>query len=381
MKKFTQKLGKKLNHNRINIIIAIIIILNIYYYNPNIKYAEELDIPAGIGYDFQTKIDNIRYYKIPISTYIFKPNNTITSIVHEGKGETLLKTRQYRQRGSNRKFLLGNEKVYLISEKSAYDGVNEIVNLLFFNPLANPQAFTLVCSGSPKDILNYKIEGYPNSADYIYGLMKNSPQYNFFPVKAYTTNINYYQLKTEGKSLVLPYIEAKKDGIEITGMAIFKGDKMERKISVDEMQTLNMLREKKSKGIISIQKSYNNFGEMDCYITRKVECYKEKDKYKFVIKLDIKGDMINCKSCKKELCSKEGKDGIVKEFEQKIYEESYEFINKMQNEYKIDVLNLGSVAAAKYGRHTGVDWNKAVSDSEIQLDINMRLIRGSRGTF
>lgn len=381
MKKFTQKLGKKLNHNRINIIIAIIIILNIYYYNPNIKYAEELDIPAGIGYDFQTKIDNIRYYKIPISAYIFKSNNTITSIVHEGKGETLLKTRQYRQRGSNRKFLLGNEKVYLISEKSAYDGVNEIVNLLFFNPLANPQAFTLVCSGNPKDILNYKVEGYPNSADYIYGLIKNSPQYNFFPVKAYTTNINYYQLKSEGKSLVLPYIEAKKDGIKITGMVIFKGDKMKKKIGVDEMQTLSMLREKKSKGIISIQKSYNNFAEMDCYITKKVECYKEKNKYKFVIKLDIKGDMINFKSCKKELCSKEGKDRIEKEFEQKIYKESYEFINKMQNEYKIDLLNLGSVAAAEYGRHTGVNWDDVVSNSEIEVDVNMRLIRGSRGAF
>nr|WP_242843979.1 hypothetical protein [Clostridium botulinum] len=38
----------------------------------------------------------------------------------------------------------------------------------------------------------------------------------------------------------------------------------------------------------------------------------------------------------------EGKDGIVKEFEEKIYKESYEFINKMQNEYKIDLLNLAA---------------------------------------
>ncbi|MCS4470495.1 hypothetical protein JQ032_12725 [Clostridium botulinum] len=53
----------------------------------------------------------------------------------------------------------------------------------------------------------------------------------------------------------------------------------------------------------------------------------------------------------------------------------------MQNEYKVDALNLGSVAAAKYGRNTGVDWNQIVSDSEIELDINMRLIRGGRGTF
>ncbi len=77
----------------------------------------------------------------------------------------------------------------------------------------------------------------------------------------------------------------------------------------------------------------------------------------------------------------EGKDGVVKEFEEKIYKESYEFINKMQNEYKIDLLNLGSVAAAEYGRHTGVNWDDVVSNSEIELDINMRLIRGARGTF
>ncbi|EQB4336735.1 spore gernimation protein [Clostridium botulinum] len=381
MEEKMKKIMKKLKNNRINIIILIIIILNIYYYDPNIKYAEELDIPAGIGYDFQTKIDNIRYYQIPISAYIFNPNETATSTVHEGKGETLLKTRQDRQRKSNRKFLLGNEKVYLISEKSAYDGVNEIINLLFFNPLANARAFTVVCAGNPKDMLNHKIQGYASSADYIYGLIQNSPQYNFFPVKAYTTSINYYQLKTEGKNLVLPYIETTKNGIEITGMAIFRGDKMERKLDVDEMRVLNRLREDKNKGIISVIKSYNQFAEMDCYIKRKVECYKEKDKYRFVIKLDIKGDMINCRSCKNELCTQEGKDGIVKEFEEKIYKESYEFINKMQNEYKIDFLNLGSVAAAKYGRQTGVNWDDIVSNSEIELDINMRLIRGSRGTF
>ncbi len=91
--------------------------------------------------------------------------------------------------------------------------------------------------------------------------------------------------------------------------------------------------------------------------------------------------MINCKSCKDELCNQEGKDVVVKKFEQKIYKESYKFINKMQNEYKVDVLNLGSVAAAKYGRNTGVNWDDVVSNSEIELDINMRLIRGARGTF
>lgn len=100
-------------------------------------------------------------------------------------------------------------------------------------------------------------------------------------------------------------------------MALFKGDKMERKINVNEMHSLNRLREDKTKGIISIEKDYKNFAEMDCYIKRKVECYKEKGKYRFVIKLDIKGDMINCKSCRDELCNQEGKDGLVKNLNKK----------------------------------------------------------------
>ncbi|WP_163238029.1 Ger(x)C family spore germination C-terminal domain-containing protein [Clostridium sporogenes] len=381
MKNPIEKLVEILNDNRINIIIIIIIILNIYYYNPNIKYAEELDIPSGIGYDIETKMDGIKYYEFPISAYIFNTDGTITSTVHSGKGETPLKSRQYRQRKSNRKFLLGNEKVYLISEKAAYSGVSEFINLLFFNPLANPQAFSVVCAGSSEDVLKHKIKGYASSADYIYGLIENSPQYNFIPAEAYITSANYYKLQSEGENLVLPYIEATKNGVEITGMALFKEGKMQQKIDVNEMQILNRLREDKTKGIIGVMKGHNKSSEMDCYIKRKVECYKEQDKYKFVIKLDIKGDMINCRGCKNGLSEKKQKECLVKEFEKKIYDESYEFINKMQRIYRIDALNLGSVAAAKYGRHTGVNWDEVVSNSEIEVDINMRLIRGARGTF
>nr|WP_251862536.1 Ger(x)C family spore germination C-terminal domain-containing protein [Clostridium sp. Marseille-Q2269] len=376
-----KKLMEKLSNNRIIIIILIIIILNIYYYNPDIKYAEELDIPSGIGYNFQTKIDNIRYYEIPISAYIFNPNGTTTSTIHEGKGETILKTRQDRQRQTNRKFLLGNEKIYLIGEKAAYDGVSEFINLLFFNPLANPQAVSLVCSGNPKDMLSHKVKGYPNAAEYIYGLIQNSPQYNFFPTKGYLTNQNYYTLKTEGKTLVLPYIEAKKHGIEITGLALFKEGKMQRKIDSDEMKVLNGLRENETKGIISVIKSNDKFIDVDCYVKRRVKCYKDKGKYKFVIKLDIKGDVINCKSCKYNLSTTEGREAIQREIKERVYNKSTAFINKMQKEYRLDVLNLGSVAAAKYGRHTGVDWDEVISDSEIDVDVDIDLVRGARGTF
>lgn len=50
-----------------------------------------------------------------------------------------------------------------------------------------------------------------------------------------------------------------------------------------------------------------------------------------------------------------------------------DFIIKMKNEYKVDCLQLGEVAAAKYGRQTGVDWNSIVCNSEIKVNVKVKI--------
>ena len=54
---------------------------------------------------------------------------------------------------------------------------------------------------------------------------------------------------------MLPYIEITKEGIEITGMAIFKEDKMVAVADMKNSKILNMLKNDNVKGIISLQKS------------------------------------------------------------------------------------------------------------------------------
>lgn len=52
---------------------------------------------------------------------------------------------------------------------------------------------------------------------------------NFFPDEFNAINI-YVRMGSEGRSVVLPYIELTKDGIAITGETLFKEDKMVAKV-------------------------------------------------------------------------------------------------------------------------------------------------------
>ena len=57
------------------------------------------------------------------------------------------------------------------------------------------------------------------------------------------------------------------------------------------------------------------------------------------------------------------------------------FLDKMKNEYKVDLLQLGWVAAAKYGRDTGVDWNEVVSNSDIKVNVKVHVDKVGRGQY
>ena len=61
-------------------------------------------------------------------------------------------------------------------------------------------------------------------------------------------------MDAEGKNIVSPYIEMMEDGIKITGMVVFKKDKLAAILDMKDTKIMNMLRENKVKGILTIQK-------------------------------------------------------------------------------------------------------------------------------
>lgn len=340
---------------------------------------EDLSIPAGIGIDVEKKgPDNIDY-KISISSYVFQEKKTLSRI-SIGIQQSIGQTRQNRQLHIDKEFLIGLEKVDLIGEEMARNGIGNLLDILFNNPSANDTALVAVCRGEAKDILEYPIDGYPSSSDYIEGMIKSSKAFNFF-TEDYKIIDVFVRLDSEGRNFTLPYLLLAEEGPKIEGLALFKGDKMIGKLGIQEAKILNMLSQGSGRGIITIQKNSKEYIDFYTRCKRKVKCIKENGKFNFEISLKLKGELITNELNKKVSKDSEEKSKLEKEISEKIEEACNKFLKTMKEDYRMDFLELGRIAAAKYGRDTGTDWNETIANSTIKVKAEVKIGKQGRGDY
>ncbi|AWI07691.1 Ger(x)C family spore germination protein [Clostridium drakei] len=360
--------------------ISIVLIFLWSFIGTEGQAIEDLAIPIGIGYDLEKRNKGEVYYSIPIATYINDTSGQIKSEVITGKARNIGDTREKRQLKSEKKFLLGLEKMLIISESYAQYGINNIIDILLNSPQVNDNAIMVVCKGKAEDILKHKIEGYSNAAEYMESLIVNSKYYNFFTGEYDFIN-SVTRVSSEGRNLVLPYIELKEDLPQITGVAIFKGDIMVGKIDLQQAKILNLLRKDSGGGIFTMKKGSKRYIDYETKVKRKVKCYKQGEKYKFIIDLKMDGIIASNESYSNFNKDPKVQKEFIKDMENSIEKTCQDFINTYKSQYKVDFLSLGKYAAAKYGRHTGVDWNKVVSESDIFVNVKVKVNAEGRGEY
>ena len=253
---------------------------------------ENLAIPLAIGYDIEENNSTDVSYKAYIDVYIFGDKNKTLHKIYLGKSPGIVEGRNDRQRKIDRRFTIGVEKVDVITEKYARFGIRNMIDVLFNNPLVNDTAYLVVSKTDIPSILEYKVPGYTSSADYIEGMIKNAYQYNFFPKNFKMLDV-FMILDSEGRNLIFPFIEITKEGLKITGEALFKGDKMVALVDEKNMKILNILNKSNGYGILTIQKEPGKYIDYYAKAKRKVKCTKIDNKYKFSITLEFKGDIIS----------------------------------------------------------------------------------------
>jgi Ger(x)C family germination protein len=341
---------------------------------------EDLDISEGIGVGINKSGEGNITYRVSTSSNEYKSDQSIESVLNTGIANTLGKTREERQKKIGKKFFLGLSKLYLLDEGYVEFGIRALVDINFKNAVFNDNSFLVVCKGKNEEYFKYDSPGYDNAADYISDIIKNSVSYNFFK-KNYTFKDVALSLDAEGKNIVSPYIEIKEDGIKVTGMALLKKDKLSVILDMKDTKTMNMLRENNVNGILTIQREPGKYIDYQTKSKRKVTCKRVGDKYTFIIDLKLEGEIIN-NVLYKDMAKK---TTVIKKFEEDMEKQvkamCLEFLDKMKHEYKVDCLQLGWVAAAKYGRDTGVDWDEVVSNSDITVNVKVKVDRLGRGQF
>jgi Ger(x)C family germination protein len=361
-------------------ILLIISLGSLFVTMPQVVPAEQMDVEVALGTDLEKITENDYIYVITRSSYVFEEENKRSSKVITTRGNSFALARESRQQRADKTSISGLEKVYMLNENYARYGIKTSMDILYKNPRVNDTGIFVICKNSSKEILEYNIPGYASSADFIEGMIINQRGMNFFPDEFDAVN-TYARIGSEGRNAVLPYIELDKDGLVIAGEALFKKDKMTAKVDLKGSRILNMLKYNNVKGMLTIQKSSKEYIDFSAKTKRKIKCYKEDGEYKFIIDLRLKGEIIS--NTQNQNINKNSVS--VKEFEnamaEQVKKECNEFINKMKNELKVDCLDLGRIAAAKYGRRKGNDWNEIVSDSNIEVKVTVKVDKHGRGDF
>lgn len=361
--------------------LIIITIALIFFFQNGATFvpAEEIAILSSIGVDFFEGEGGQNEYTVPMAVYNYATAPNVTSLIIKGTGDTIPYTREIRQLKLDRKFLLGLEKVVVIGEDFCKSGIMPVMDTLFENTNVNDTAY-LVVTDNAENLVKLNIPGYPSSGDYIEGLIRHSSEQNFFPDK-YKLIHGYHYMVNEGTNLVAPYIEIKNKMPEISGVALFKGDRMVRKIGIEDSKPLNLLRENGVRGTISVKKNPKNYS--DVYITskRKITVNRKGNKYSFNVLLNIEGYIVTNLMYESPFRDPNTVKKIESDVKEEIEKMTNSFVKKMQEEYKVDCINFGDYAAAKYGRDTGIDWNEVVTNSDINVDAKVKISLKTRGSL
>lgn len=361
------------------IIILIIFILGIGSIGEKGALIENLAIPVGVGNDLE-KSSEFTNYNVSILTYSFEEGANVTSTILSGKAKSIGESRENRQIKSGKRYLLGLERVFVTSEEAAKNGMRDFVDIWLNNPELNDRSLCVICKGKAEDIFKYKVKGYKTSADFIEGMVQSLRQFNFFPMQYSIIDV-MVRLDAEGRNVLLPYIELTKNGIETTGLAVFKGDNMVGKVNLEDARIINILKENNVKGVLTIQKSPKEYINFYATSKRKIKCYKEEGQLKFIVDLNLKGSIVS-----NELYKDLIKDSSsLKKFENDMQKSAEKMLNDSANRlkciYETDVFGLGKFAAAKYGRHTGVDWNEVICKSDIKVNVKVKVVNQGRGDY
>lgn len=367
--------------------VYIIIFLTIFLFsivsNKEVRTPlEELQVSLGIGVDLkQDDFDDI--YKTTVNSYVFENKENDGKVLVKtkyGSGMTFRNASQDRQRKEDKQYIMGQEKVFVFSEGFAKNGIKNYIDFMFKTSLINDKANVTICEGDAFNILNADTPKYTNSIDYLDGLF-NIISNEYFSSEENKIIDIFTRITSKYRNCVLPYISIKNNQIFLKGFAMFDGDKMKILVDTDEGKILNLLRDNSGYGTITLFE--NQTKALDLYGTskRKVTCQKDNGDYHFTINLNLKMSVLTNELNNDLINELKVKKDFEKLASKQIEADCSKFIQKMQNNYKVDYLDLKRVLVSKYGRDIDKDLNTLISNSHIEVKAKVTITNYGRGDY
>lgn len=298
-------------------------------------------------------------------------------IFFEGNGRTIFEIVRNFTEESSRKLDFYHNRVIIISEKAAKEGLLPILDFFHRRPDTNPTVFVLVSKERAADVLKQEVEQDTLQANEILNLINNRKN---LAARIIDQDIHSTMTKLAGQSsFVIPMIDVNKEkkGFVLKDSAVVRRDRMVGELNDDETKgfvlTQNTLKEENYK-IESSEENryiYLSIKEADPKIKPKIK----QDDIKIDVTLFVDADVYEVTGFDK-ISETEVINRIEKDLEKKIKGDIQDSIKKAK-ELKADIFGFGETIERKYPQK----WKEVESDWDerfAQLDVTINVITSIR---
>lgn len=344
------------------------------------KELDDLSVPLVVAYDIIQESEKEHAddkYLVTVGVPVFYEDVEEKFHIIESTGQIIGEARGRRNAQIGEQVIFGQIQLLLFGEELAKkEDLMPIVDVIVRNPRVKASLYLMTVKGRAVDIINTQTHSYPNVGIYLKALIENSKRTNFYP---YTTvfNFNREYISYETATL-LPHIIYRGGEIRLAGSCLINKGKMVGEMGREETEIAVMLRGIECKGTLSFKAEED--GEVIDEATfegsnsRKVTINRLGDRYAFNIEIGLAGEIVEHKVLKP---MQDGKDlpKILKDsLEQHIKKRAEALVEKTQEEFKFDALNLSNyIKAHTREKLTKEDIDKIIEEAEINVDVKVHI--------
>ncbi|MFC4560085.1 Ger(x)C family spore germination protein [Virgibacillus kekensis] len=340
----------------------------------------DLGIVVGVGLE-ETEDNQVEF-----SAQIVNPQGMSggqPSTVKTAKGKTAFDAVSKLQQKFSRRLFIGHNRVYIIGEKMAKQGIRNHIELFTRHPNPRLRAYVFVTKGNPADLLRITPVLERGSAEFMRELAN-------FKIGVQVTLKDLLQMTASpSRGAILPVIEPGKDtespGVRLNGSAIFKDGKIVGYVNTKLTRGILYVLNKVDKAVITIQpEGEEGFITFDI-IRTSTELIPEikNDNWKMTIKINSVDDAVENDTTLNLMNPK-----IVRKLESQLEKALAKrvrlAVKKVQEEMQVDVLGFDKIFHRKYPN----DWAKVKNrwegkfpDVEVKVQATVRIQRPGRTTY
>ncbi|WP_029452396.1 Ger(x)C family spore germination protein [Clostridium algidicarnis] len=307
-------------------------------------------------------------------------SKAINSNIIESRGKTIHGALRDAIKKTGNMLQGSHAKVFIVSKDIAEEGIVPVIDLIDRDvELRNDMWILISESDTASDILRKGKEGNEIISYELAASIANSNKIGKYMKVEIFKIIS--DISDRGSSAIAPMVNVDNNNteskFEVSGTAIFKGEKMVGTLNEFETMFLQILKEDNVRFVLPIElEKGNNISLEIMNIDRSINTKIKDNKVVIDMTINIDTALSELASSGVDYILKDERDKLKKQSEKQIKISCYKVIEKLQKEYKSDAIGFGDILKKRnpnVWKKMEYNWLDIFENIEVNLDINLEI--------